>query len=61
MSDQPVNQPVTQPAGAWRLRLVWICLALAAAAIIWKLFSLQLVDGEFLQTEGDARTLRVEP
>ena len=61
MSDQPLNQPATQPAGAWRLGLVWICLALAAAAIVWKLFSLQLVDGEFLQTEGDARTVRVEP
>jgi cell division protein FtsI (penicillin-binding protein 3) len=57
MSDQKLHQP----AGGWRLSLVWSCLALAGLAIIWKLFSLQLVDGEFLQNQGDARTVRVEP
>jgi len=57
MSDQKLHQP----AGGWRLGIVWFCLALAGMAIIWKLFSLQLVDGEFLQDQGDARTVRVEP
>ncbi|MDO9476859.1 MAG: penicillin-binding protein 2, partial [Pseudohongiella sp.] len=47
--------------GKWRLGLVWFCLVLAACALVWKLLSLQLVDGEFLQNQGDARTVRVEP
>jgi cell division protein FtsI (penicillin-binding protein 3) len=47
--------------GGWRLGLVWFFLALAAVAVVWKLLSLQLVDGEFLQTQGDARTIRTEP
>lgn len=57
MSDQ---QTLHTP-GKWRLGLVWFCLALAVAALIWKLLSLQLVDGEFLQNQGDARTVRIEP
>lgn len=47
--------------GGWRLALVWFCLILAAIAVVWKLLSLILVDGEFLQTQGDARTVRTEP
>ncbi|TFH71570.1 penicillin-binding protein 2 [Gammaproteobacteria bacterium LSUCC0112] len=57
MSDE---QTLHTP-GKWRLGLVWFCLALAVVALIWKLLSLQLVDGEFLQNQGDARTVRIEP
>ncbi len=57
MSDQHTQHN----PGKWRLGLVWFCLVLAACALVWKLLSLQLVDGEFLQNQGDARTVRVEP
>lgn len=57
MSDQHTQHN----PGKWRLGLVWFCLVLAASALVWKLLSLQLVDGEFLQNQGDARTVRVEP
>jgi cell division protein FtsI (penicillin-binding protein 3) len=57
MSDQQTLRNV----GGWRLVLVWFLLALAAVAVVWKLLSLLLVDGEFLQTQGDARTVRTEP
>lgn len=40
---------------------MWFFLALAVVAVVWKLLSLLLVDGEFLQTQGDARTVRTEP
>lgn len=45
----------------WRLWLVCLALLLAAAALMWKLVTLVWVDGEFLQTQGDARTIRTEP
>lgn len=45
----------------WRLWLVCLALLLAAAALMWKLFTLVWVDGEFLQNQGDARTIRTEP
>lgn len=57
MSDQQTLRTV----GGWRLALVWFFLALAAVAVVWKLLSLLLVDGEFLQSQGDARTVRTEP
>lgn len=57
MSDQSTIRQV----GGWRLALVLFCLTLAVLAVIWKLLSLLLVDGEFLQTQGDARTVRTEP
>jgi cell division protein FtsI (penicillin-binding protein 3) len=45
----------------WRLWLVCLALLLAAAALMWKLVTLVWVDGEFLQNQGDARTIRTEP
>ncbi|WP_083264714.1 peptidoglycan D,D-transpeptidase FtsI family protein [Pseudohongiella acticola] len=47
--------------GGWRLSLVWFALALAVLALLWKLLTLLLVDRDFLQGQGDARTIRVEP
>lgn len=47
--------------GSWRLSLVWVALALAVLALLWKLLTLLLVDRDFLQGQGDARTIRIEP
>lgn len=54
------NQTLKQASG-WRLWLVWLALAAAVLALLWKLLTLLLVDGEFLQDQGDARTIRTEP
>lgn len=51
----------TQMIGIWRLTLVRICLLLAVAAVLWKLASLILLERDFLQGQGDARTVRTEP
>lgn len=55
------NQQTLRTVGGWRLALVWFFLVLAALAVVWKLLSLLLVEGEFLQSQGDARTVRTEP
>ena len=47
--------------GIWRLTLVRICLLLAVVAVLWKLASLILLERDFLQGQGDARTVRTEP
>lgn len=57
MSDSAAEQ---QTAG-WRLWTVRGAMVLAAAAVVWKLFTLVLIERDFLQGQGDARTLRVEP
>lgn len=51
----------TKMIGIWRLTLVRICLLLAVAAVLWKLASLILLERDFLQGQGDARTVRTEP
>lgn len=48
-------------SGTWRLWLVRGAMLLAAAAVVWKLLTLVLVERDFLQGQGDARTLRIEP
>lgn len=45
----------------WRLSLVWFALVLAVLAVLWKLMTLVLVERDFLQGQGDARTIRTEP
>jgi len=45
----------------WRLSLVWFALVLAVLAVLWKLMTLLLVERDFLQGQGDARTIRTEP
>lgn len=47
--------------GGWRLSLVWFALALAVLALLWELLTMLLVDRDFLQGQGDARTIRIEP
>lgn len=42
----------------WRLGFVLIALAAIALAIAWKMFSLNVQNHDFLQSQGDARSLR---
>lgn len=44
----------------WRFSLVVFLLASLAALLIWRVVSLQLLDTQFLQNQGDARTIRTE-
>lgn len=55
------NSETVKHSGGWRLWTVRLAMLLAAAAVLWKLFTLVLIDRDFLQGQGDARTLRVEP
>ena len=55
------QQASTEVIGIWRLTLVRICLLLAVIAVLWKLASLILLERDFLQGQGDARTVRTEP
>ncbi|SFX02998.1 peptidoglycan D,D-transpeptidase FtsI family protein [Marinospirillum alkaliphilum] len=50
-------QPV---AGNWRLRLVWLLLASLLLLVSGRLIQLHLFERDFLQRQGDVRTLRVE-
>ena len=49
----------------WRIRMVAVGLGCLLLLLVWRLVSLQLLDTErgyrFLQSQGDARSLRVEP
>ncbi|MDO9321659.1 MAG: penicillin-binding protein 2 [Pseudomonas sp.] len=45
----------------WRFRLVLALLALMTAAIVWRIIDLQVIDHDFLQGQGDARSMRHIP
>lgn len=45
----------------WRFRLVLMVLAVLVGAIAWRIVDLQVVDRDFLQSHGDARSLRHIP
>jgi cell division protein FtsI (penicillin-binding protein 3) len=45
----------------WRLYLIFFFMLLCVAAVLWKLISLHVLQRDFLQGQGDARTIRVEP
>ncbi|WP_028240323.1 peptidoglycan D,D-transpeptidase FtsI family protein [Stutzerimonas azotifigens] len=45
----------------WRVRLVLLLLAGMVGAIGWRIVSLQVVDQHFLQSQGDARSVRHIP
>lgn len=47
--------------GAWRLYLVLVALFACVIVIGWKVASLHIVERDFLQGQGDARTIRTEP
>ncbi|KFX68391.1 cell division protein [Pseudomonas taeanensis MS-3] len=45
----------------WRFRLVLLLLALMVGAIAWRIVDLQVIDRDFLQAHGDARSVRHIP
>ncbi len=45
----------------WRFRLVLALLGLMVAAIAWRIVDLQVLDHDFLQEQGDARSVRHIP
>jgi cell division protein FtsI (penicillin-binding protein 3) len=45
----------------WRFRLVLALLALMTTAIAWRIVDLQVISHDFLQGQGDARSLRHIP
>ena len=53
MSEQPAI------GFSFRRRLILVVFTAVAAGLIWRALDLQLSHGEFLQTQGDARHLRV--
>lgn len=57
MSDSAqAHKPLT-----WRLYLIFVVMVLCIMAILWKLTSLHVLQKDFLQGQGDARTIRTEP
>jgi cell division protein FtsI (penicillin-binding protein 3) len=45
----------------WRFRIVLVLLGLMVCAIAWRIVDLQVIDREFLQGQGDARSVRHMP
>ena len=45
----------------WRMRFIWLLLALAAGLVAWRLVDLNLTERGFLQRQGDARMERTVP
>jgi cell division protein FtsI (penicillin-binding protein 3) len=45
----------------WRLYFVLLCMALCVGTIVWRVSTLQILERDFLQGEGDARTIRKIP
>ena len=55
------NQEYQHKPLTWRLYLILFFMLLCVCAVLWKLTSLHVLDQEFLQDQGDARTIRTEP
>jgi len=58
-SKSPTEQPVAA-TGDWRFLLVLLVLAGCFAALAWRVVNLQVIDHEFLSSQGDLRTVRIE-
>lgn len=54
----PVGAVQAMAARGWRLWLVFVLLALVAVGVLAKMLSLSTEDQAFLQSQGDARSLR---
>jgi cell division protein FtsI (penicillin-binding protein 3) len=50
-----------QNVGAWRLYLVFFAMSACVVVIVWQVGNLHIVERDFLQGQGDARTIRTEP
>ena len=57
MTEKAAN-PILQK---WRLYLVFIALLFCVLAIVWKVSTLHITERDFLQGQGDARTIRTVP
>lgn len=56
-----MTEPATHKPILWRLILILVVMMLCVLAIFWKLTSLHVLQKDFLQGQGDARTIRTEP
>lgn len=55
------NAKLTSFIEQWRLYLVLFAMFLCVLAIGWKVSALHIVERDFLQSQGDARTIRTVP
>lgn len=55
------KQKNKKSAVTWRLYLVYFTLTLCVGVVGWKVGNLHIVERDFLQGQGDARTIRTEP
>lgn len=55
------NAKIAAFLGQWRLYLVLFAMFLCVLAIAWKVSALHIVERDFLQSQGDARTIRTVP
>jgi cell division protein FtsI (penicillin-binding protein 3) len=51
---------LSEPVFAWRLLMVGIVLGAAMLTLAWRLIDLQVIKHEFLNGEGDLRTVRTQ-
>ena len=54
-----MNRARSQTGYQYRRLFLLLCMGLAALLLVWKAVSLQVLDKEFLLTQGQARHLRV--
>jgi len=54
-----MNNSVTQPASAYRSHFLLTVLLIVAALLVWRMVDLHVIRHDFLQGEGNARSLRV--
>lgn len=54
------QQPIAPPLGGGRFVFIVLAIGLASAILIGRITLLQVIDRPFLQSQGDARTLRHE-
>lgn len=55
------NTKLPQLLQQWRLHLVLFAMLLCVIAIGWKVSALHILERDFLQSQGDARTIRTVP
>lgn len=54
------QQPIAPPLGGGRFLFILLAIGLASAILVGRITLLQVIDRPFLQSQGDARTLRHE-
>ncbi|MDN6179574.1 MAG: penicillin-binding protein 2 [Halomonas subglaciescola] len=58
--DAAQPAPVAPPLGGGRFLIILLAIALVATVLVGRITLLQVIDRPFLQSQGDARTLRHE-